>query len=48
MEVGLIRRFGIKFMKEGGGDGGNILINRDGERDVGCRWGSVAAFRGFA
>ena len=33
-------------MKEGGGDGSNVFIDRSSERDIGCGWSSVAAFMG--
>ena len=44
MEGCLVGRFRVKFMKEGGGDGCNIFIDRSGERDVGCGGSGVAAF----
>ena len=46
MEGCLVGRFRVKFMKEGGGDGCNIFIDRSGERDVGCGGSGVAAFVG--
>ena len=46
MEGCLVGWFRVEFMKEGGGDGSDVFIDRSGERDVGCGGSGVAAFMG--